>query len=100
MRRSAGRANLRRLRSAMQNEAEAACVAPPFFVAIGASGANGLGDIRLMLTALPADLPAVILVVLHRPSDQISHLHDVLSRSSTMPVVLAIEDDEFRIGCC
>jgi len=54
-------------------------------VAIGASGGEGLEDIKALLAILPADLPAVVLVVLHRPSDQISHLKEVLSRVSQMP---------------
>jgi chemotaxis response regulator CheB len=47
---------------------------PPFIVAIGASGGEGLTDIKDLLAALPIALPAVVLVVFHRPSDQISHL--------------------------
>lgn len=72
----------------------------PFIVAIGASGGEGLEDIKALLAALPADLPAVVLVVLHRPSDQISHLKEVLSRVSQMPVLVAEEGDRFRAGCC
>lgn len=72
----------------------------PFIVAIGASGGEGLTDIRDLLAALPVSLPAVVLVVLHRPSDQISHLREVLSRSSQMPVLVAQQDDQFRAGCC
>lgn len=70
---------------------------PPFIVAIGASGGEGLTDIKDLLAALPIALPAVVLVVFHRPSDQISHL---LSRASQMPVLIAKEGDQFRAGCC
>lgn len=69
-------------------------------VAIGASGSDGLDDIKALLAALPADLPAVVLVVLHRPSDRLSHLKEVLSRVSQVPVRIAEEDERFRIGCC
>jgi two-component system chemotaxis response regulator CheB len=72
----------------------------PFMVAIGASGGEGLGDIKDLLAALPADLPAVVLVVLHRPSDQISRLKEVLSLGSQMPVFIAEHGDRFRAGRC
>ena len=71
-----------------------------FMVAIGASGGEGLDDIKALLAILPADLPAVVLVVLHRPSDQISHLKEVLSRVSQMPVLVAKDGERFRAGCC
>lgn len=69
-------------------------------VAIGASGGEGLEDIKALLAALPADLPAVVLVVLHRPSDRLSQLKEVLSRVAQMPVLVAEEGDRFRAGCC
>jgi chemotaxis response regulator CheB len=72
----------------------------PFFVAIGASGSEGLSDLGDLLAALPAGLPAVVLAVLHRPSDRISHLREVLARRSALPVVIPDEDQEFRVGCC
>lgn len=72
----------------------------PFIVAIGASGGEGLGDIRALLAMLPADLPAVVLVVLHRPSNRLSHLKEVLSHVSQMPVLVAEEGERFRAGCC
>jgi chemotaxis response regulator CheB len=84
----------------MQQDATATCVEDAYFVAIGASGAQGLDDIKRLLSALPSDLPAVVLVVLHRPSDQISRLREVLAHASEMPVVLAEEDQRFRTGRC
>jgi two-component system chemotaxis response regulator CheB len=69
-------------------------------VAIGASGREGLEDIKRLLSALPSTLQAVVLVVLHRPSDKVSHLREVLSRASAMPVVLAAKGDRYRVGCC
>lgn len=69
-------------------------------MAIGASGGEGLRDIRDLLAALPVGLPAVVLVVLHRPSDQISHLKQVLSRASQMPVLISRQGDQFRAGYC
>jgi two-component system chemotaxis response regulator CheB len=67
-------------------------LAPPI-VAIGASGSEGLIDLR-------AKLRAVVLVVLHRPSDQISHLREVLAARSALPVVIPDDDQEFRVGVC
>jgi|tagenome__1003787_1003787.scaffolds.fasta_scaffold20945509_2 two-component system chemotaxis response regulator CheB len=69
-------------------------------VAIGASAAEGLTDIKALLAALPANLAAVVLVALHRPSDRISHLKEVVSRGSLMPVLIADDGDRFRAGCC
>ena len=73
---------------------------PHFFVAVGASGADGLRDLRDLLEALPAGLPAVLMVVLHRPSDRISHLKQVLLRRSALPVVVPHEADIYRAGVC
>jgi two-component system, chemotaxis family, protein-glutamate methylesterase/glutaminase len=72
----------------------------PFFVAIGASGSEGLADIKDLLRALEPALPAVILIVLHRPSDAVSYLRDVLATSTTWPVHVAEEDERFRVGHC
>ncbi len=72
----------------------------PFFVAVGASGADGLRDLRDLLEALPAELPAVLMVVLHRSSNSISHLQEVLARRSALPVIIPQEADEYRAGAC
>lgn len=61
---------------------------PPFFIAIGASGGGGLTDMESLLAELPAELPAVVLLVLHRPSDQVSHLAEVLALSARTPVTV------------
>jgi two-component system chemotaxis response regulator CheB len=57
----------------------------PYFVAIGASGQQGLTEIKALLTLLPRDIQAMFLVTLHRPTDRISHLRQVLSRVSSIP---------------
>jgi two-component system, chemotaxis family, protein-glutamate methylesterase/glutaminase len=72
----------------------------PFLVAIGVSGAKGLRDIQDLLAALPRTLPAVVLVVLHRPSDRISALRDILARASDMPVFVTDDDDTLRGSHC
>ncbi|MFL5298622.1 MAG: chemotaxis protein CheB [Phenylobacterium sp.] len=69
-------------------------------MAVGASGGLGLLDLRDLLEALPGDLPAIVLAVLHRPSGQFSHLKEVLSRRSALPVLIPQEDDEFHAGVC
>jgi len=68
-------------------------------VVIGAS-AGGLPHISTLLELLPADLPAIVLVVLHRPGDQVSHLRDVLARKSRMQVVEAAQGEELLVGVC
>ncbi|MBV8616834.1 MAG: chemotaxis protein CheB [Acetobacteraceae bacterium] len=70
----------------------------PWFVAVGASGAEGLGDLEELLGALPAALPAVVLVVLHRPWDRISRLRAVLAQASAMPVIIARDGERFEPG--
>ncbi len=70
----------------------------PWFVAIGASGSEGLRDIQALLAHLKAPVPAVILVVLHRPWDQPSNLRAILSRSCHLPVVIAAEGERFNAG--
>ena len=72
--------------------------APPWFVAIGASGPVGLDDIGAVLLDLPATLEAVVLIVLHRPWDQKSQLRAILSRTSRMPVVIASQGERFQPG--
>jgi two-component system, chemotaxis family, protein-glutamate methylesterase/glutaminase len=68
-------------------------------IAIGAS-AGGLRQIRMLLELLPSDLPAIVLVVLHRPGDQVSYLREVLAYKSGMPVVEAIHGQELLVATC
>lgn len=72
----------------------------PCFVAIGASGGEGLSDIKDLLRALGPATGAVVMVVLHRPSDKLSALRDVLAHSCSMPVVVAEEAEGFEAGTC
>ncbi|MGI4793728.1 MAG: EAL domain-containing protein [Janthinobacterium lividum] len=72
----------------------------PLFIAIGASGNEGLSDVRELLKMLGRPLHAVVMVVLHRPSDKISLLRDVLARSCDMPVVVATEALTLQRGTC
>jgi two-component system chemotaxis response regulator CheB len=68
-------------------------------IAIGAS-AGGLQEIATIMKRLPADLPAIVLVVLHRPGDQVSRLREVLGSKSRMPVVEAAQGEELHVGIC
>ncbi|UCI10483.1 chemotaxis protein CheB [Mesorhizobium sp. B1-1-8] len=72
----------------------------PPFIAVGASGPEGLDDLKDLLEALPVGLPAIVLAVLHRPSGHVSHLREVLASRSALPVVIAQEGDAFRLGTC
>ena len=57
-------------------------------VAIGAS-AGELPQVSMLLELLLPDLPAIVLVVLHRSGDQVSYLREVLACKSGTPVVEA-----------
>lgn len=72
--------------------------AADFIVAVGASGPQGVRDIERLLRCLSRDLPAVVLIVLHRPFDTVSHLQAVLNRNSTLPIHIAKDGDRFRPG--
>jgi two-component system chemotaxis response regulator CheB len=69
-----------------------------WFVAIGASGGDGLDDISAVLRELPPALNAVVLIVLHRPWDKPSHLAAVLGRATHMPVRVALDGDQLTPG--
>ncbi|WP_375462571.1 chemotaxis protein CheB [uncultured Methylobacterium sp.] len=70
----------------------------PWYVAIGASGSEGLKDIKGLLADLPIALEAVVMVVLHRPWDRVSHLRAVLADAASMPVVVAARGERFQAG--
>ena len=71
----------------------------PDIVAIGAS-AGGVDVIPRLLSLLPSDLPASVLVVLHRPTEQISILRGILARKSNMHVTIPHEGDILHHGIC
>jgi chemotaxis response regulator CheB len=70
----------------------------PWIVAVGASGAEGLYDIRLLLKALPATLPAIVMIVLHRPWDRPTRLQAILARNCRLPVAVAAHGEHFEAG--
>src|SRR3978361_474271 len=70
----------------------------PWIIAVGASGADGLGDIKELLGALPPTLAAIVMVVLHRPWDRPTRLQAILGRASRLPVVIAAQGERFEVG--
>jgi hypothetical protein len=51
-----------------------------------------------LLRSWPANLAAVVLIALHRPSDKVSNLQDVLSRATNMPVLIATQAQRLSPG--
>jgi two-component system chemotaxis response regulator CheB len=72
----------------------------PWFVAIGASGSEGLDGIKTLLNLLQRPVQAVGMVVLHRPSGKISHLGEVLARKCGIEIVLADDAEILEEGTC
>jgi two-component system chemotaxis response regulator CheB len=72
--------------------------AEPWVLAIGASGADGVADIRTLLRALPPSLPVIVLVVLHRPWGVTSTLRRILAKDASMPVIEAETGEKFMPG--
>jgi two-component system chemotaxis response regulator CheB len=66
-------------------------------IVIGAS-AGGLPPLRAVISELPADLPAAVLVVVHVSSTGTSVLPQILSRASALDVQAAVDGLELRPG--
>jgi two-component system chemotaxis response regulator CheB len=66
-------------------------------VAFGAS-AGGLAALRVIMAALPADLPAALLIVLHLSPDFVSRIADILGRHTALRVKEAQQGDRLRAG--
>jgi two-component system chemotaxis response regulator CheB len=71
----------------------------PDIVAIGAS-AGGIEAASRLLSALPRDFPAAVLLVLHRTPNNPSQLARVIGFKSALPVEIAEEGSELRHGIC
>jgi len=69
----------------------------PWLIAMVGS-AGGIQAIRTILSGLPADLPAAVVVVQHRPPHRKSYLADVLARSAHMPVDVAEHGHAIEAG--
>ncbi|HEY6937839.1 MAG TPA: chemotaxis protein CheB [Terriglobales bacterium] len=64
-------------------------------VVMGAS-AGGIPPIERVLSALPSDFPASILVAIHTAADGPRLLSEVISRMSSLPVAYAVDGDTPR----
>lgn len=77
-------------------------IAPPSgdrwrIIALVAS-AGGIDALSRILTKLPADLPAAVLVLLHIPPDKESELPTILSRASALEVDAARDGERLAPG--
>jgi two-component system chemotaxis response regulator CheB len=63
-----------------------------------AASAGGLQPLRTMLAALPANLPAAVLIVLHVPATGGRTLPRILDRSGPLPAATAVDGERIRPG--
>lgn len=78
-----------------QSELERAWV-----IAIGASGHDGIRDIKNLLSQFDRTLPAVVLLVFHRSFDHASRLRDILAVGTGLEVIVVDGAERLRPGCC
>lgn len=64
-------------------------------MAASAGGVQALGEI---LSALPADFPVPMAIVLHRPADRVSRLPEILARRTKLKVKQAEEGEAIQPG--
>jgi len=68
-------------------------------IAVGGS-AGALEALEALLTRLPAELPATVLVVLHRPTERASFLAEILRRRTRIRVTVAHDGERLEHGTC
>jgi two-component system chemotaxis response regulator CheB len=68
-------------------------------VVIGGS-AGGIEALSLLLNILPANLPAALIVAIHRDPEKPTNVSEVLNRFSLMPVVIPNDGESLRPGFC
>jgi two-component system, chemotaxis family, protein-glutamate methylesterase/glutaminase len=66
-------------------------------IVVGAS-AGGIDSLCRFVHALPTDLPAAVIIVMHLPPTGASVLADILRRSSKLPVEFAQQDQDLTYG--
>lgn len=71
----------------------------PDIIAIGAS-AGGVDAVLNLVKHLPANLPASVLIVLHRHPYEVSQLQQVLAHRTKLHVAIAKTGDNLRDGHC
>jgi len=70
----------------------------PWLITLAAS-AGGIEALKIVLRALPKDLPAAVVVVQHRtPRSAPNHLRKILEGAAAMPVVMAEQDQVIEPG--
>lgn len=68
-------------------------------IAVGASGSQGLDDIRGLLGELPATIAGIFMVVLHRSWNHPSHyLPAILTGATALRVIIAADDERLEAG--
>ncbi|MGA3058334.1 MAG: chemotaxis protein CheB, partial [Candidatus Limnocylindrales bacterium] len=66
-------------------------------VVIGSS-AGGIEALSRLVTSLPADFPAPIVIAQHLDPRRPSHLHEILARRATLPVRVVEEREALEDG--
>ena len=80
-------------------QAEAQAIGPAAFTIVAvAASVGGLKAISAVLSALPADFPAAVVVVQHLSPNQPSPMAEILRRRISLPVTQAVEGETLRPG--
>ena len=70
---------------------------PPALVVIGSS-AGGIEVLSTLVSALPADFPAPIVIAQHLDPQRPSHLGEILTRHSRLPIQTILDDEKLESG--